>query len=188
MKSEEGENVLFSLVESGILKIDNSGFVFKNGKRQEHLLQNGYYETRVMINKKRYQTVSHRLVYRWFYGDIPDGLVINHIDGNKGNNSPENLEVCTYTENMKHAFELGLMDEFRNRQRKLSNIQINEIIDLYNTGNYFQREIAKMFGVSHQTISRVIKSERRYKQEGEISSIDHRLRSQRISKVYGRFI
>lgn len=36
-------------------------------------------------------------------------LEINHIDGNKSNNCIDNLEWCTRSENMKHAFENGLI-------------------------------------------------------------------------------
>lgn len=42
----------------------------------------------------------HRLVYEAFKGEIPEGLEIDHIDGNKHNNNPDNLRVVTRKENM----------------------------------------------------------------------------------------
>lgn len=41
----------------------------------------------------------HRLVWEAFYGKIPDGMEIDHIDGNKLNNSVDNLRCVTSKEN-----------------------------------------------------------------------------------------
>lgn len=48
-----------------------------------------------------------RLVADAFLGST-DGFQVNHIDGNKQNNSVRNLEICTGSENMHHAYETGL--------------------------------------------------------------------------------
>lgn len=50
----------------------------------------------------------HRLLWRTFRGEIPEGLVVNHIDGCKTNNALENLEIVTVKENTHHAIRLGL--------------------------------------------------------------------------------
>jgi hypothetical protein len=50
----------------------------------------------------------HRLVVEAFIGEIPAGLEVNHISGQKVDNSIENLEVVTHAENTKHAWETGL--------------------------------------------------------------------------------
>jgi hypothetical protein len=57
----------------------------------------------------------HRLVYESFRGPIPDGLEINHIDGNKKNNSLENLEAVTRKQNLHHA--VMLIGEWRGKNR-----------------------------------------------------------------------
>lgn len=41
----------------------------------------------------------HRVVYSAFYGDIPIDMQIDHIDGNKENNSISNLRCVTPKEN-----------------------------------------------------------------------------------------
>lgn len=50
----------------------------------------------------------HTVVALAYLGPRPSGLVINHIDGDKRNNAPNNLEYCTYSENAAHARRLGL--------------------------------------------------------------------------------
>lgn len=60
--------------------------------------------TRVNINKKTY--LLHRLIARSFHPNTyKEGLVVNHIDGNKRNNRPENLEWVTQSENMEKAYD-----------------------------------------------------------------------------------
>lgn len=57
------------------------------------------------VNKHR---AIHRLVALAFI-DNPDNLAeVNHKDGNKLNNCVDNLEWCSRSENMKHAYATGL--------------------------------------------------------------------------------
>lgn len=54
-----------------------------------------------------YVTV-HRLVAKVFVGGYADGLTVNHKDGVKTNNVADNLEWVSHSENVKHAYALGL--------------------------------------------------------------------------------
>ena len=53
----------------------------------------------------------HRLVALSFIPNLESKKTVNHIDGDKSNNYVHNLEWMTNTENMRHAFEIGLYDE-----------------------------------------------------------------------------
>lgn len=85
--------------------IDESGYVYKNGKQMKWCDNGiGYKRIRLLKNKKRISKYIHRLVYQTFIGDIPKGYEINHIDHNKSNNHISNLEIVTHSENLHKAF------------------------------------------------------------------------------------
>jgi len=75
-----------------------------NNKELVHTLSNGY----VTVSLYRKAKKLHRLLAEAFISN-PDNLpIINHIDGNKQNNELSNLEWCTYSDNIKHAYDTGL--------------------------------------------------------------------------------
>ena len=51
----------------------------------------------------------HRLVGKTFLPNYDDKLVINHIDGDKANSKLSNLECISQSENMRHAYNTGLL-------------------------------------------------------------------------------
>lgn len=54
-------------------------------------------------NGKRKRFYVHRLVAEHFIGEIPKGMVVNHIDYNKSNNCVSNLEIVTQAESTRHS-------------------------------------------------------------------------------------
>ena len=60
-------------------------------------------------NKQEKTWLVHRLVAIAFLPKITGKDYVNHIDGNRYNNSVSNLEWCNHTENNNHAFDNGLI-------------------------------------------------------------------------------
>ena len=110
---------------------------------------------------------AHRLVWTAFNGPIPAGLQVNHLNGNKTDNRLCNLEVCTLSQNMQHAYRVLKIPApnnpspgSKNGSAKLSEADIPAIVALYRTGKYRQKDIGKMFGVSQRMISLITRREK----------------------------
>lgn len=59
----------------------------------------GYLRVCLYKNKTKRMKSVHRLVYSAFYGPIPPGMEVNHINEDKTDNRIENLNLMTRTEN-----------------------------------------------------------------------------------------
>lgn len=97
----------------------------------------------------------HRLVAKSFISEIPEGMVVNHKDGNKLNNSVDNLEIITHSENVIHAYRNGLikpMNGEKNHRSKITNEQYVEIAKCFK--NYETNEqIAKKYNLHPRYVS-----------------------------------
>lgn len=49
------------------------------------------------------QLAVARVIWELFFGTIPDNMVIDHLDGDKWNNSISNLEIKTQQQNMQNV-------------------------------------------------------------------------------------
>lgn len=78
--------------------------------RKTFITPHGYEMIGYTHSKKGTQNfLVHRLVAKYFIHEIPKGMFVNHIDGNKLNNHVRNLEIVTPKENTLHAMKIGLM-------------------------------------------------------------------------------
>jgi hypothetical protein len=77
----------------------------------------GYCPISLYKDGKCKKTMVHIVVAHAFIGERPLKNDINHIDGDKSNNSVSNLEYCTRSENMIHAFQSGLCKNTNKKQK-----------------------------------------------------------------------
>lgn len=145
--------------------ISNKGRVFtKNGEREKatELNKNGYVKIALQIDKKAKLISVHRAVYESFVGDIPMGMQINHKNGNKLDNSIENLEVVTPSENIQHAWRTGLSKkQFRvgtaNPNCDHTEQEAIEVYTLLKTSNLKHKEIAELLNLDLKFVDNVSK-------------------------------
>lgn len=85
----------------------------------------GYKRVMLYKNKKYKYYFVHRLVIETFKGK--NNLQVDHIDGNKSNNSLLNLEYVTSKENVRRAWQKGLSRAFNVRKVNQYDLERNFI-------------------------------------------------------------
>lgn len=104
--------------------------------------KNGYVYQMLYKNGKEKLLRVHRLVAMAFLPNPNNLPQVNHKDGNKQNNSVDNLEWCEQSYNMKHAYKNGLQIPSENqrkaiintnklKQKKVCQIKDGEIINTF---------------------------------------------------------
>ena len=115
----------------------------------------GYLTSTFSRNGIKKTIKAHKVVATAFIANPCGKPEINHIDGNKYNNSIDNLEWCTHLENARHAMKHGLLSKHCGGYigkgiEKISVLRINTL-----------RE-AELMGFDGSTISKCCKGSRNY--------------------------
>jgi len=108
----------------------------------------------------------HRLVAIAFIDNTENKPFINHIDANPSNNKIDNLEWCTQSENIKHAFNLGRKKPpsyFCLRQFGKDNPTSVKILQLDKSGNLVREwdcinDVQRALGFSRPNICKCAKN------------------------------
>ena len=100
----------YSISLDGEVK-NNSTSIIKKQQKNKY----GYLMTTLISDEKQTKKMFiHRLMLLAYnYNENHANLKVNHIDGDKLNNSLENLEWCTSKENTHHAIKTGLYSDDR---------------------------------------------------------------------------
>ena len=147
----------FSIKDSlGVIK------TFEKRKVIPSLKPDGYYSVR-LGGRSGGNMQHHRLLALCFIpNDDPDNKTqVNHMDGNRSNNTLSNLEWVSPLENTRHSYLIGnkkVTDRFRylthkNNTKYTGNV-LEDVLSLRNAG-FTLKEIAKKYNTSETTISRV---------------------------------
>ena len=136
--------IKLSFNENYAINVDGEVANLKTGLIVRGSERNGY--LRITIRNKQYSI--HRLMWETFNEPIPEGYYIDHIDGNKSNNSLSNLRLVTQSDSMKNAMKNG-------HKGQISVLQYDK------KGNFIQefesiQKAADAMGVTHAAIRSAI--------------------------------
>lgn len=117
----------------------------------------GYKYVSLKTNGKMKHISIHRLLAIIFIPNPQNYPIINHKDGNKDNNSLDNLEWCTYKQNNDHAIQCGLARRavgVNAPKAKLKPEDIPKIIEMRSKGTSYA-EIGRKYNVAAGSIKAI---------------------------------
>lgn len=160
-------DIVLALISEGMFSVDGNGAVWrhkirtKHGyrnvapRRADHVLPIGYRYVSVTIDRKQFSVPAHCVVWSVLKGSIPTGMEINHKNGNRANNLPDNLELATSSENKKHSYDF--LNHARRGSPKHSAEDRARVIQLRSSGMSY-RAIERETGVSAASARQIAKA------------------------------
>ncbi len=130
------------------------------------LSRDGYMKTMLLDDVGSYKSWTvHKFVSVAWIGERPKGMDVNHKDGVKTNNAPSNLEYVTRSENIKHAFKLGLTKPLRGEENPCSKVtkeDVRKIRDVAASGGryYGRKKLAEKYGISEAHVKDIVNRRR----------------------------
>jgi len=159
------EASLFNKMEIKDIEGYSNYFITYDGKVYSRRYRNSYKckELKQWISNKGYYMVCltkkcksrfiyvHRLVGKAFVPNPHNLPQINHINFNRTDNRPINLEWTNQSYNIKHAHNNGRVNTAKgenNGQHKLTESQVLEIRELYKLKKYTQVQLCEIYGIT----------------------------------------
>lgn len=113
-----------------LISVDGKVYNLKTMKHLKCFINNMGYPSVCLYNENGGKFfLVHRLMAEAFLPNDESKKYVNHIDGNKANNLLFNLEWCTHSENMQHAWKLGL-SKTSEKQRQNGRNTIKNAIEI----------------------------------------------------------
>lgn len=125
----------------------------KYHKLHEFVDNVGYYQTVFRLGGKRKYVRIHRVVAETLIPN-PNGFnQVNHKNGNKLDNRPENLEWCNNSYNTKHGYDNNLYHSPRRSHQVLAIDKNTNIRMTFKS----VRECGEILGLNRKTITSILK-------------------------------
>ena len=129
-------------------------FSFMEGTHTE----SGYVRIKLRDKEgKEHIKAKHRIVAESFCENEENKPYVNHIDGDKDNNHPSNLEWVTSKENTQHAIETGLIYTIGEKSHfaTINEETAHKICQLIEEGKLNLKEIARQLNVGYDCVKKI---------------------------------
>jgi hypothetical protein len=99
----------YSIYENGTVKNNATNKMCSDYKKGNRSNEKGYRKIKLFNDKGQWVQLSlHKVVWLAFFGKIPRGYEIDHIDRNRGNNRIDNLRIIPIIANRKREKKRGV--------------------------------------------------------------------------------
>lgn len=158
MKDIKGYEGIYFACPTGKIFAIKSNKLPNGGYLKPWLIGRGYEMVMLYSKKTPKKFLVHRLIASTFISNPNCFKEVNHINGDKLDNRPENLEWVSSSDNKSHAWNNGLYTHMGSNHylAKLNESKVRKIRSLAKTGKFTNVAIAKMFNVSAATIGLII--------------------------------
>ncbi len=158
-----GSEGLYSVSDLGRIRSEPIQLCSKGRQRGRvlacHCDSKGYLQFRMSLRDRRISMKVHRAVALAFIGPRPPGAQINHISGDKRDNSVRNLEYVSCRENVQHSWKTGLcgVEHRRGEHSVIAKLTPDAVREIRRSkAGASLAELGRRFGVSKQCIRLVL--------------------------------
>lgn len=144
----------FARVKS-LARLDASGKPRKERLLKPYYTEDGYLRVCFVRNGKPYHPQLHRVVFEAFHHAIPEGMEINHKNGVRDDNRPDNLECLTHADNIRYSKEQLGANYATYGNARMTPQQRERIFELRKMGHTYM-QIAKDVGFSKSQVGNVL--------------------------------
>lgn len=101
---------------------------------------------------------SHVAMFQVIHGPVPKGMVVMHTCDNKPCCNPDHLRLGTYLDNIRDAFDKGIMPQ--GEKHSLAKLTSEQVLEIYSLRNNRPRgllaSLGRKYGVDRMTIKQIM--------------------------------